>query len=458
MPVSSDSATAVFPDHAAPDSLESVFLELCGEVCSHLATDEYLTLNLVGERSQFSRFNRGRVRQSGLVADASLTLRYIRGDREVEGTVPLTGARLVDRVTALDQVALLRQEVEQALPNPYGVLPTAGPSSREVFTGQLLPPDGAIAHILAPVDALDFVGFYAAGRVMRGSANSAGQTHWFETDSFYVDYSLYAGERAVKGTYGGDRWDGERYAQEIGRSRAQLETLQRPIRSVPKGQYRTYFAPAAAAELLGLMTWSLSEGRMRQGASALRSLWQREKSLSPLFSLTENFQLGYVPRFNGLGEMAPEVLPMIAEGQLVQTLINARTAKEYGLVGNGAGSGESLRSPEVSAGTIPEAQVLAALDTGLYLSNLHYLNWSDLPTGRITGMTRYACFWVEQGTLVAPIENLRFDHSLYHFLGDGLLGLTAERAFIPDTNTYGNRAVGGMLTPGLLVEDFVFTL
>ncbi len=41
--------------------------------------------------------------------------------------------------------------------------------------------------------------------------------------------------------------------------------------------------------------------------------------------------------------------------------------------------------------------------------------------GEITGMTRYACFWVEKGEIVAPIENLRFDDYLYRFLGEGLI-------------------------------------
>jgi predicted Zn-dependent protease len=101
---------------------------------------------------------------------------------------------------------------------------------------------------------------------------------------------------------------------------------------------------------------------------------------------------------------------------------------------------------------------LAELDTGLYLSNLHYLNWSDRPTGRITGMTRYACFWVEDGELVAPIENLRFDESLYHCLGDRLINLTTTQDFIPETGTYDHRNLGGAWLPGAIINDFTFTL
>jgi predicted Zn-dependent protease len=101
---------------------------------------------------------------------------------------------------------------------------------------------------------------------------------------------------------------------------------------------------------------------------------------------------------------------------------------------------------------------LAQLDTGLYLSNLHYLNWSDRVGGRITGMTRYACFWVEQGEIVAPIQDLRFDDSLYTFLGENLEGVTDFQSFIAEVDTYEARSLGGALVPGMLIRDFTFTL
>ena len=101
---------------------------------------------------------------------------------------------------------------------------------------------------------------------------------------------------------------------------------------------------------------------------------------------------------------------------------------------------------------------MTQLETGLYVSNLHYLNWSDHSTGRITGMTRYACFWVENGEIVAPIENLRFDESLYHFWGENLVNFTNFQEFIPEVDTYGSRQLGGRLVPGMLVEDFTYTL
>ncbi len=103
---------------------------------------------------------------------------------------------------------------------------------------------------------------------------------------------------------------------------------------------------------------------------------------------------------------------------------------------NAAPEGEEVRSPAIGAGALDENAALEALGTGLYVSNLHYLNWSDRDSGRITGMTRFACFWVEEGEIVAPIKDMRFDESIYHLFGDKLLGLTRQRSLIPETGSY----------------------
>ena len=230
-------------------------------------------------------------------------------------------------------------------------------------------------------------------------------------------------------------------------------------KELPRGQYKTYFAPAAVADLLAMLSWgAVSQADIQQGNSALAVLSRREKQLSAKFSLKENFQRGLVPRFNELGEMATPELPIIEKGILVNTLVNSRTAKEYQKIANGANSSETLRAPEISPGSLLLEQILPSLDTGLYVSNLHYLNWSDRPTGRITGMTRYACFWVENGEIIAPIENLRFDESLYRFWGENLVDLTNFQEFIPEVGTYESRQLGGSLVPGMLVNDFTYTL
>ncbi|POM21389.1 hypothetical protein CSX04_02825 [Burkholderia cepacia] len=102
--------------------------------------------------------------------------------------------------------------------------------------------------------------------------------------------------------------------------------------------------------------------------------------------------------------------------------------------------------------------MLAALDTGLYVGNLWYLNFSDPIACRMTGMTRFATFWVEGGRIVAPVDAMRFDDSFYRLFGSELEQLGATPALLANDDTYGERATGGAQLPGLLARAFELTL
>lgn len=439
---------------------EASFNQLVELLRLQLKPDEHFTLTLTSEQSQFTRFNHAKVRQTGTVNDGSVQLTWMHNQRSSYRVFPFTGDSELDKQQALAAIASLREEVPQLPEYPYLVFPSGGATSDETHTGQLLEPDAVVPTLLPVVSDLDFTGIYAAGTVIRAYADSVGQQHWFATDSYSLDFSLFTPEgQAVKETLAGSQWDQSTYTAKIEECRLQLDRLSRPSKSIQRGQYRTYLAPAAVAELLHMLSWGgVSEASFQQGGSCFGALRRGEKQLSPKFTLRENFQPGLVPRFNELGEVAPLTLPIIESGKLINLLVCSATAKEYKLEANGASEEEALRSPEILPGDLSHDRILKELDTGLYVSNLHYLNWSDRPNGRITGMTRYACFWVENGEIVAPIENLRFDDSLYQFWGENLTALTDFQEFIPNVGTYENRELGGVWVPGMLVENFTYTL
>lgn len=441
------------------DNWETSFDSLTQQLIEQLDSSESLIVELQAENSHFIRFNHAKVRQTGIVIDGEVNLKLITNQRNAYAKFPLTGDVTKDLQAGLENLNYLRQDIQQLPEDPHIVLPQNQGSSHEIYRGNLLNPDTAVEEIVPVVQGLDFTGIYTSGRVIRANYNSLGQKHWFATDSFFMDYSLINEQnKAIKSTFAGNHWEQAQYLPQIDQNKQQLQQLNLPIHEVKPGKYRTYLAPAAVANLLSMFSWGgISEASLRQSGSALGRLREGE-TLSPLFNLKENFQQGNVPRFNDFGEMSPLELPLIVEGKLVNTLISSRTAVEYGLQSNGASSKESLRSAEISTGELKQEEILSALGTGLYVSNLHYLNWSDLTQGRITGMTRYGCFWVEKGEIVATIKDLRFDEQLYSFFGQNLLALTDFQMMIPEINTYGSRGLGGSLVPGILVEDFTFTL
>jgi predicted Zn-dependent protease len=182
------------------------------------------------------------------------------------------------------------------------------------------------------------------------------------------------------------------------------------------------------------------------------------RNLSPQVTLTESVKDGIAPPFQSEGFVRPPVVTLIRNGELKDPLVSPRSAREYGLQGNGAYAAESPDALEFDGGGLEDRDVLAQLGDGLYVSNFWYLNFSDRPAGRITGMTRFATFWVQGGTIAAPVSPMRFDDAIYNMLGDRLVELTKGRELLPDASTYGERQTASMHLPGALLSGLRFTL
>lgn len=441
---------------------QELFRESAQMLMNSLVEGEHLTVNLAGEDVEYLRFNQGKVRQITSVQDARLSLEFVRDNRAVTASVELTGG--AKEATTLRALLEKMRATSSVIPeDPYCVLPEGGKPSSEVFRGQLPEASEFVRSVLEPHSDIDIVGVHQSGSSYRAVANSSGLEHWFETDAFATDYSIFhpdtANGRAVKGTFAGANWDAQKVSQKMDLQKSVLQRLSRePVRLKP-GCYRTFMEPSATADLIGMFSYrGVSEAAIRQGESALLHLVAKRKSLSAKFSLLEDFGRGLVPRFNETGELAAERTAIIAEGEMRNSLISPRTAKEYGLKSNGATHHEGLRAPVVQPGKLNIQDALNALGTGVYVSNLHYLNWSDVQGARVTGMTRYACMWVENGEFVAPIADMRFDESLYDLFGHKLESLTSATELIPEVGSYGGRQLGGCTVPGILVNDFTFTL
>ena len=441
-------------------NMKQHFKKVSDGILNSLKSGERANIEYFGEDSHFMRYNNAKVRQSGTVQDGYLTLNLFYKNKAGKLTFPLSGNPEQDKLEAANQLDALRKEVKDLPDDPYLVEPADYGQSEAEFEGLLPDRNTCSEEILDKVQDVDFTGIYAGGKVMRGMKNSAGTEHWFSTENYSVDFSMItAKEKMLKGTIAGNQWNKNDYDKQILRYKEQLVSLEKPSKTIEAGKYRIYLAPAAVADLVNMLSWNgISESAIRQGSSALLKCRDEKLKLSDKFTLSENFSQGSVPRFNEQGMMSEERISLFNKGEFKSALINARTAKEYSLKSNAANGEEGLRAVELATGQLKQDDILKKLDTGLYLSNLHYLNWSDLSGGRITGMTRYACFWVEKGKIIAPIENMRFDETLYQFFGGKLIDLTDFSELIPVTDTYFRREIGGTRVPGMLVDDFTFNL
>ncbi len=440
-------------------ALKAHFNSLADEVFSGLESSEAAVFQLDAEDTQYVRFNAGRVRQNTAVEQMVVELQLQKDQRTIKRSWCLTGNAAADRATSLAELNRARADID-GLPIDTHQVEIANRGSSENDFEATAPSGSEMARaVMSSAEGLDLSGLLAAGPTIRANRNSRGQNHWFATQTFFVDYSLYDGQKAAKAVFSNRDWDLEAWKTNLADAKNQLSLLNRPLQDIKRGQYRTYLAPAAVSELAQMLGWgALSYSAYKHGRNPLRRLIDENHHLSPLLSLQENFALGLTPAFNSMGELSPQRLPLVTNGKLDTFLVSSRTAREYGVAGNGAVEGEHSRSLDIAPGKLEHHSVLKELGTGLYLSNLHYLNWSDMVTARVTGMTRYACFWVENGEIRGPIKDLRFDVSLYDILGDKLAAVTSFQELSPHTGTYQARALGGDRAPGFLIDGFNYTL
>lgn len=421
---------------------------------------EIIVARFSAETSDFIRFNKSAVRQATAVRQCSWSLSLVSGEKRIDAGTSASGRLDADRDLLRSLVDALRIAIADVPDDPFLLVETRALRSASERSGKLPPASQVIDEVLAQARGLDLVGFYAAGPVFKGFTSSTGTRHWHGVESFSFGWCLYHDrDKAVKTTYAGDTWEPASFEARMGFAREQLARLGDKPRELAPGQYRAFVAPAAMTELLGMLSWAgfgLKSRNTKQ--SGLIRMAEQGARLSPLVTIRENTRDGIASAFQGEGFVRPGDVPLIDAGRLAAPLVSPRSAREYGVDTNGANAGETPESLDLAAGTLAQSEALRALDTGIYIGNLWYLNFSDRSACRMTGMTRFASFWVENGRIKAPLNVMRFDDTAYRIFGDNLEALTSERDLIPDGDTYGERSTVSMRTPGALVRDFALTL
>jgi predicted Zn-dependent protease len=436
------------------------FEELAAVALGARQGEEAATVSYSGEGSDFVRLNQGRVRQAGTVAQAEVTVRLVDGRRHAARSLTLSGEADAARVAAA--VADLREMLPHLPEDPHlDIHPE--PIQQHAEVGE---PVDAVAAVPAVLDMAledgvppDLVGFWASGKVARGFASSTGQRSWWAQDVWTLDFCLVAdGDKAVKRTVAGFAWDPAVVEEALRTARAERAALSRPVMTIAPGAYRAWLAPSAVGELWGLLGRGLGLQSHKTSTSTLLPLVEGRVSLDPRVNLREHTAAGGAPPFNGDGWPRPDAVELVEKGQLVGSLVSSRSAREYGAACNGADGYESPEALEMDAGDLAEADVLGTLGTGIRVSDLWYTNISDRSSCRVTGMTRFATFWVEDGEIVAPLQVMRFDDEALRLFGGGLVAIGAERPLAPSTSTYFRRGTGSARLPGVLVDGFRLTL
>lgn len=144
----------------------------------------------------------------------------------------------------------------------------------------------------------------------------------------------------------------------------------------------------------------------------------------------------------------------VAEG----VVHDSRTAKLMGTKSTGhalppaaAGFSPMPMHLVMEAGTATDEELLSGLSRGLLVTRFHYARTVDPVRGIMTMMTRDGTFLVEEGKIVAAVEDLRVTES-------GLRALSLVEAVGKEQALItGGEAFGATLVPKLRIKKFAFT-
>jgi predicted Zn-dependent protease len=438
--------------------MQDYFYSLGDALFNKLEADEQLLLGFSAEDSDFVRLNHNKIRQGGCVAKRTISLDLIEGKRHAEASVDLAGDSEQDLNQLVETLKKLRQQRAYLPEDPYLYFSTDINHSEYHHDNEVINSHDAVEQLMQAAGDMDLVGIFANGIQYSGFTNSMGQRNWQSSANFNFDWSCYhAEDKAVKSNYAGFVWQQDELAEKIESIKHQLAILSMPSKTIDPGCYRAYLAPSAVSEIIHLMSWGgFGLKSHRTKTTPLIQMLEQGRTLDASISLREHHARGLAPIFTSSGFIKPEHVQLIKSGSYQDYLVSPRSAMEYGSVTN-AGS-EYPGALDLAAGNIPGANILNELDTGLYINNLWYLNFSDRNACQLTGMTRFACFWVEHGEIQAPVDVMRFDDSVYNLLGTNLLGLTEERELILDASSYGQRSNSSIELPGVLVKELRLTL
>jgi predicted Zn-dependent protease len=365
-------------------------------------------------------------------------------------------------ISSLDEDAALRalersESIARALPPDQDYVAPLGPQNYDASrryceaTGTLRM-DALAACAGAAIGegarrGVETFGCAASGRRFIALANSAGL---FAYDCCSeIELSVTARNRA-------DDWSGWAAANEfraesldaaeVARRACEKAAYDERPRDLEPGRYTVIFEPAATAELARWLLRALDarvteEGRgFFSGKCGAGPLFDAKLTLAsdPCDPLTPESPIG----FEGVAQRARL---WIDKGEAASFYRDRAFAQK-----SGAEAVPHPRSFCVQGGGAPIEEMIRATRRGLLVTRLWYTNMLDPRSLLLTGLTRDGNFVVENGKVVAPARNMRFNASLAEvFAGIGALG-PAQRT--PSAFKDG----GAASAPPMLIESFPF--
>jgi PmbA protein len=445
-------------------------LELAERALGFAAGETQVTV--VREQSLLSRFAVSRPTQATQVDDLTVAvLRVHDGHTGSAETNDVSDDGLRDVAARADAAARSAARAAGG-PGDYPGLPTPAPlPSHDGFderTAQLDPVAAGTALRTAFDECsrhdLQAFGIWTAGVVDTAIASSTGiRAHDAVTDAYMKVVARDRDGRTGRATEAATAIDALHPIALAERASAKV-TGEEPVELAP-GEYPVVLEPDAVGELLDFLGALAFNGLAHAEGRGALSGRLGERIAAPAINLSDSPRFPRtLPRAFDAEGVPKAPLPLIQDGVAHAVVHDTRSAARAGAVstGHALAPGGAAWGPAptnlvlIGGGAADEAELMAPIERGLYVTRLWYVNPVHEKSTLLTGTTRDGTFLIEDGRLGRPVKDVRFTDSILRLL-EATEALTATQQLTSEAEFYGRRFASGVVTPALRAQGFRIT-
>jgi PmbA protein len=431
-------------------------------------------ITVVREQSLLSRFAVSRPTQATQVDDLTVAvLRVHDGHTGSAETNEVSDDGLRDVAARADAAARSAARAAGG-PGDYPGLPAPAPlPSHDGFderTAQLDPVAAGTALRTAFDECsrhdLQAFGIWTAGVVDTAIASSTGiRAHDAVTDAYMKVVARDRDGRTGRATEAATSIDALRPIALAERASAKV-TGEEPVELAP-GEYPVVLEPDAVGELLDFLGALAFNGLAHAEGRGALSGRLGERIAAPAINLSDSPRFPRtLPRAFDAEGVPKAPLPLIQDGVAHAVVHDTRSAARAGnaavSTGHALAPGGAAWGPAptnlvlIGGGAADEAELMAPIERGLYVTRLWYVNPVHEKSTLLTGTTRDGTFLIEDGHLARPVKDVRFTDSILRLL-EATEALTATQRLTSEAEFYGRRFASGVVTPALRAQGFRIT-
>jgi predicted Zn-dependent protease len=419
------------------------------------------------------RFSGGE-RSATRFANSSITANLIEHDQEVQITVFYGQKTATASTHQFDDESLKRtiqqvQELAKRKPENPELMPPVKPPQSYIEIDAALPsavnfgPAERAQMVKASTEICEKKGVLGAGYIPKfhwtdAIANSEGLFSYFR----YADASFILTCRTPDQT--GSGWSGTTGVKDLKNIDAAALTevaadkalKSRKPRAIEPGNYTVIMEPRPAARFLQLMLGSLDARAAEEGRSFMSGKQRGETKLGEKV-FGDNFTLrseigNPILRQSPVGDggLAAKDVTWIEKGVVKNLYYSRYWAQRQKKDPTATTLGMSL---VVDGGTATVDEMIKSTKRGLLITFFWYIRGVDPMTLLNTGMTRDGLFLIENGEIVGPVQNFRWNES--PAVGFNNISMLGRPVPMHTGEAYDNP--GTALVPPMKIEDFTMT-